>query len=335
MEETGTIPRTSEYSINCQKFTSASCAWRDIGVANALMVDDDVEVGREVNFNAISSEYGGDLLEWKKGEEKDNYDKKDVEEKVKSEEEEVQEYVYPILPMEKSKNGDVKVDDVVEEEDSEQPTVVTMVVAEVAKIDIVFFNQEEVVGKTYQASVDQTTTVSIEEQTLEVEKTEDEASQTKESKEEVEQNKEEVFEGKDDDDGNLQNKPDPEQLVLMESEVDVTSKKRHVLTAEENNESAFKMACRMNQLHAHLHEVLPGVLLESFIQRPISQDEKSQVDQVWSLRKDESTPEAKKGNKSTYMMIGEEPIFLNALCTLYPNQWLENEVIDAYIKALI
>ncbi|KAF6151073.1 hypothetical protein GIB67_042408 [Kingdonia uniflora] len=31
-------------------------------VANAFMVDDDVEVGREVDFNAISSEYGGDLL---------------------------------------------------------------------------------------------------------------------------------------------------------------------------------------------------------------------------------------------------------------------------------
>ncbi|KAF6150795.1 hypothetical protein GIB67_020878 [Kingdonia uniflora] len=216
-----------------------------------------------------------------------------------------------------------------------------MVVAEVAKTDIVFFNQEEVV-----ASADQTTVVSVEEQTLEVEKTEDEVSQTKESKEEVEQNKDEVFEGKDDDDGNSQNKPDPEQvikqmtvdqtnLVLIKLEVDVTSKKRHALTEEENNESAIKMACRINQLHAHLDELLPGVLLESFIQKPISQDEKSQVDQVWSLRKDESTPEAKKGNRSTYMMIGEELICLNALYTLYPNQWLDNEVIDVYIKALI
>ncbi|KAF6167510.1 hypothetical protein GIB67_031711 [Kingdonia uniflora] len=208
-----------------------------LDVANAVMVDDDVKVGREVNFNAISSEYGGDLLEWKKGEEKDNDDKKDVEEKVKPEEEEVQE-------MEESKNGDEKVDDVTEEEDSEQPTVVvyyiekidaqpdneTMVVAEVAKTDIVFFNQEEVVGETYQ---------------------------TKESKEEVEQN--------------------INELVLIESEVDITSKKRHALTEEENNESTFKMACRMNQLHVHLDELLPGVLLESFIQRPISQDEKSQV----------------------------------------------------------
>ncbi|KAF6139542.1 hypothetical protein GIB67_015499 [Kingdonia uniflora] len=169
-------------------------------VANALMVDDDVEVGREVNFNTISSEYGGDLLDLKKGEEKDNYNKKNVKEKVKSKEEEVQE---------------------------------TMVVAEVAKADIVFFNQKEVVGEAYQASADQTTAVFVEEQTLEVNKTEDEASQTKESKEEM-------FEGKDDDDGNLQNKPDPEQvikqmavdqtnLVLMESEVDVTLKKRSLM----------------------------------------------------------------------------------------------------------
>ncbi|KAF6144182.1 hypothetical protein GIB67_004855 [Kingdonia uniflora] len=230
-------------------------------VANALMVNDDVEVGREVNFNTISSEYGSDLLEWKKGEENDNDDKKDVEEKVKSEEDKIEE----------SKNGDEKfdgdekVDDVAEEKDSEQPTVVTMVVAEIAKTDIVFFNQEEVVGETYHASADQTTVVFVEEQTLEVEKTEDKASQTKESKEEVEQNKEKVFEGKDDNDGNSQNKPNPEQLVLMESEVDVTSKKRHALIEEENNESAFKMACRMNQLHAHLDELLPGVLLESFI----------------------------------------------------------------------
>ncbi|KAF6172776.1 hypothetical protein GIB67_002506 [Kingdonia uniflora] len=108
-------------------------------VANALMVDDDVEVGREENFNAISSDYGADLLKWKKGEEKNNDDKKDVEEKVKSEEEE----------MEESKNGDEKVDDVADKEYSEQPTVVTMVVAEVARTDIVFFNQVEVVGKTY------------------------------------------------------------------------------------------------------------------------------------------------------------------------------------------
>ncbi|KAF6171084.1 hypothetical protein GIB67_010952, partial [Kingdonia uniflora] len=138
------------------------------------------------------------------------------------------------------------------------------------------------------ASADQTTIVSVEEQTLEVEKTEDEASpasagqttvifvveqtikvvQTEvvisyqeedvdeashvtyhlitESKEEEEQNKEEVFEGKDDDDGNLHNKPDHEQLILMESEVDITLKKRHALTEEEINERAIKMVCQIN-----------------------------------------------------------------------------------------
>ncbi|KAF6137526.1 hypothetical protein GIB67_031805 [Kingdonia uniflora] len=244
-------------------------------VVNNLMVDDDVEVKREVNFKAISSEYGGDLLESKKDDEKENDEKKDVEVKVTSEEEQPQ----------------------------------TMVVAEVVKTDIVFFNQEEVVGEAYQASVDQTTVVSVVEQTLEVKKTEDEASrasidqttvvsveekiievaQTEEvishqeedvgeasqSKEEVEQNKEEVVEGKDDNDGNSQNKPDPEQ------------------------------------------------------------DKKNQVDQVWPLRKDELSPEAKKDNRSTYMRIGEETVCLNAIYTLYPNQWLDSEVIDVYIKILI
>ncbi|KAF6176076.1 hypothetical protein GIB67_000170, partial [Kingdonia uniflora] len=267
-------------------------------VVKDLMVDDDVEVGREVNFKVISSDYV------EEGNEKDDDDKKDVEEKVKSEEEQPQ---------------------VAEEEDSEPLTVVTMVVAEVqamrvaevTKTDIVFFNQDEVVGEVYQfiylqASADQTTVVCIKEKTIEVEKIEDEASQVtylffadqttivsveeqtievaqtevvisnqeedldeaSQSKEEVEQNKEEVVEGKDDDDGNSQNKPDPKQLVLMESEVDVILKKRHALTEDEINERAFKMACRMNQLHAHLDEPLPRVLLESFIQRPISQDEK-------------------------------------------------------------
>ncbi|KAF6146565.1 hypothetical protein GIB67_008851 [Kingdonia uniflora] len=295
-----------------------------------LMVDDDAEV----NLEAISSEYGGDLLKRKKGDEKDNNDKKDVKENAKSEEEQPQ---------------------VVEEEDSEPPT--TMVVVEVAKIDIVFFNQVEIVGEAYQsiylhASADQKIVVSVEEQTLEVEKTEDEASQasadqttavyvneqtievaqtdvvishqeedagkasqSKLSKEEVEQNKEEVVEGKDDDDGNLQNKPNPEQVIkemvvdqtnlgLMESEVDITLKKRHALTEDEINERTFIMAYRMNQMHAHLDELHPGVLLESFTQRTISQDEKNQVDQVRSLGKDKLSPEAKKNNRSTYMMIG-------------------------------
>ncbi|KAF6135450.1 hypothetical protein GIB67_015303 [Kingdonia uniflora] len=151
-------------------------------VANALMVNDDVEVGREENFNALSFEYGGELLKWKKGEEKDNDDKENVEEKVKSVEVEVQE-------MEESKNsdekvdGDEKVDDVTEEEDSEQPTVV------------VYYTEKKDVQHDNEASADQITVVSVEEQTLEVEKIEDKASQTKESKEDVEQNKKEAFEG--------------------------------------------------------------------------------------------------------------------------------------------
>ncbi|KAF6135379.1 hypothetical protein GIB67_027253 [Kingdonia uniflora] len=61
----------------------------------------------------------------------------------------------------------------------------------------------------------------------------------------------------------------------MELEVDVTLKMRYALTEDEINERTFIMACRMNQLHAHLDKLLSGVLLESFIQRPISQDEKN------------------------------------------------------------
>ncbi|KAF6163800.1 hypothetical protein GIB67_016140 [Kingdonia uniflora] len=248
-------------------------------VVKYLMVDDDVEV----NLEAISSEYGGGFLKWKKGDENDNDDKKDVEDNVKSEEEQPQ---------------------VAEEEDSKPQT---MVVAEVAKTDIVFFNQEEVVGKVYQASTDQTNVVSVKEQIVEVKKVKDEACQASEDQiivvsteeqtievtetdvvishqeEDVGEaslyiylkSKEEVVEGKDDDDGNLQNKPDPEQLVLMESKVDVTLKKKYALTEDEINERAFIMACQINQFHAHLDELLPGVLLESFIQRPISLDEKN------------------------------------------------------------
>ncbi|KAF6163515.1 hypothetical protein GIB67_002520, partial [Kingdonia uniflora] len=191
---------------------------------NDLMVDDDVEVGREVNFKAISSEYSGDLLEWKKGDEKDSNEKNDVEEKVKFEEEQPQ---------------------VAEEEDSEPPTVVvyynnkkyeTMVVAEVAKTDIVFFNQEEVVGEASQASVNQTTIIYVEEQTLE-------ASVDQTTTVSVEEQTIVVAQA--------------EELILMELKVDVTLKKRHALTDEEINERAFKMTCQMNQLHAHLDELLP------------------------------------------------------------------------------
>ncbi|KAF6156934.1 hypothetical protein GIB67_039695, partial [Kingdonia uniflora] len=89
----------------------------------------------------------------------------------------------------------------------------TMMVAEVAKIDIVFFNQEKVAGEDYHAIAYQITVISVGEQTMKVAKTEvvishqeedvDEASQTKESKEEVKQIKEEVVEGNNDDNRNL------------------------------------------------------------------------------------------------------------------------------------
>ncbi|KAF6154479.1 hypothetical protein GIB67_028371 [Kingdonia uniflora] len=86
---------------------------------------------------------------------------------------------------------------------------------------------EKIKDEASQAIADQTTVVYIEEQTIEVAQTDiviphqeedvGEASQSKEeveqNKEEVEQNKEEVIKGKDDDDGNSQNKPDPESLM--------------------------------------------------------------------------------------------------------------------------
>ncbi|KAF6148039.1 hypothetical protein GIB67_024214 [Kingdonia uniflora] len=154
-------------------------------VVKDLMADDVIEVGMEVNLEVISSEYGSGLLEWKKGgkkddeDEKNDDDEKDVEEKVKSVEEDQPQVAKKEEVQEK--NGDEKVDDVekddeekakfeeeqpqlAEEEDSEQQTVVvyyngkkdvqhaneTMVVTDVAKTDIVFFNQEEVIGEAYQ-----------------------------------------------------------------------------------------------------------------------------------------------------------------------------------------
>ncbi|KAF6139568.1 hypothetical protein GIB67_015525 [Kingdonia uniflora] len=75
------------------------------------MVDDEVEVEIKVNLEVISSEYGGDRLEWKKGDEKDDkYDEKDGEKKAKSVEEE-----QPQVAEEK---------EVQEIKDSEQQTVV-------------------------------------------------------------------------------------------------------------------------------------------------------------------------------------------------------------------
>ncbi|KAF6167887.1 hypothetical protein GIB67_027665 [Kingdonia uniflora] len=179
------FPEVDEFQLTAKNLLQQVAPGEGLEVVKDLVVDDDVEVEMEVNFKTISSEYGGDLLEGKKGDKKYD-DKKDVEEKVKSEEEQPQ---------------------VAGEEDSKPPTIVVyyngkkmynmpmrylqkkrihnlkllifvqiMGVAEVAKTDIVSFNQEELVGEAYQASADQTTIVSVEEQTMEVEKTEDEAS---------------------------------------------------------------------------------------------------------------------------------------------------------------
>ncbi|KAF6158445.1 hypothetical protein GIB67_022042 [Kingdonia uniflora] len=42
-----------------------------------------------------------------------------------------------------------------------------------------------------------------------------------------------------------------------------------------------------------------------------------------------------KDNTTTYRRIGEEIVCINTFYTLYLKQWLDNEVIDVYSKALI
>ncbi|KAF6134319.1 hypothetical protein GIB67_005711 [Kingdonia uniflora] len=113
------------------------------------MLDDKIKVRREVNLEAISSEYGGGLIEWKNGDEKVNVVEKDGED---SKQQTVVVYY----------NGKKDV----------QHGNETMVVEEVVKTDILFLNQEEGIGKAYQASADQITVASVEEQTMEVTKTE-------------------------------------------------------------------------------------------------------------------------------------------------------------------
>ncbi|KAF6149117.1 hypothetical protein GIB67_000895 [Kingdonia uniflora] len=120
-------------------------------VVKDLMVDDDVEVGREVNLKATSSEYGGDLLEWKKC-------KIDGEEKAEDDKEQPQ----------------VADEEKVQEASTDQTTVVYVEeqIMEVAK------TEDEASQSVYlQASAEQTAAISVEEQTTEVAKTEDEASQ--------------------------------------------------------------------------------------------------------------------------------------------------------------
>ncbi|KAF6162912.1 hypothetical protein GIB67_021061 [Kingdonia uniflora] len=185
-------------------------------VVKDLMVDDKVEVEREVNLEAISPEYGSDRLE-----------EEDIDEANL-----VTYHLFAAI--------------------IEQITVVsieeqTMDVAEVVKTKVVFSYQEKDVDEANQTSVDQTTSLSVEEHS-----------------------EEEVVEGKDDCDGTSQKK-----------------------------------------------------------------DEKNQIGKIWSLRKDEFSLKAKDYNTSTYRRIGEETVCLNAFYILHPNQWLDNEVINVYINALI
>ncbi|KAF6135999.1 hypothetical protein GIB67_006891 [Kingdonia uniflora] len=188
------------------------------------------------------------VVKWKKGDEKDDEDEKDDDDEKDGEE--------------KDKFVEEEQPQVAEEEEVQE----TMEVAEVTKIEVVFFSQEKDVDEAYQTSVDQTTAVSVEEQSK-------------------------------------------EELVLMESEVYTTLKKRHKLTDEDITERSTKFAIQMNLLHGHLEKLIPGVLFESFIERPISQDEKNQVSHVWSMRKDKLSPEAKVIN-----------VYIKALIKYYDSQ---------------
>ncbi|KAF6159997.1 hypothetical protein GIB67_033081 [Kingdonia uniflora] len=203
------FPEVDEFQSTVENLLQQVTLGEGLEVVKDLVVDDDVEVGMEVNLEAILSKYGGGLLEvspGKKGDKKDDEDEKDVEEKVKSAEEEKPQ-VAKDEKIEESKNGDEKVDDVekdgeekeseeeqsqvAKEEESEQPTVV------------VYYNGNKDVQH------DNKTKESKEEvEQSKEEEDADEASQsvylqTKENKKEVEQSKEDVVKGKDDDDENL------------------------------------------------------------------------------------------------------------------------------------
>ncbi|KAF6140213.1 hypothetical protein GIB67_000261 [Kingdonia uniflora] len=148
-------------------------------VVKDLMVNNDVEVGMEVNLEAISPEYGGGLLEWKKSDKKDDEDEKDdddeidVEEKVKSVEEEQPQVV---KKKEVQENGDEKVDDV--EKDGDEKAKSEEEQPQVAKED----NLEQLTIMTKK---------SIKE--VEQSKDEEDVDKTKESKKEVERSKDKVI----------------------------------------------------------------------------------------------------------------------------------------------
>ncbi|KAF6141642.1 hypothetical protein GIB67_001194 [Kingdonia uniflora] len=88
------FPELDEFQSTVENLLRQVTPEEGLGVVKDLIVDDDVEVGMEVNLEVIWSEYGGGLLEissWKKGDKKDDEDdndEKDVKEKVKFAEEE-------------------------------------------------------------------------------------------------------------------------------------------------------------------------------------------------------------------------------------------------------
>ncbi|KAF6172658.1 hypothetical protein GIB67_041981 [Kingdonia uniflora] len=174
----------------------------------------------------------------------------------------------------------------------------------VAKADIVFFDLEEVVGEAYQASVDQTIVVSVEEQTMEVAKTEEEVGQA--SAEQaivvfVEEQTTKVI--KTEDEAN--------QSVYLRTK---DSKEEVEQSKEENVDEASQTKESKEEVEQSKDEVIEGKDDDDGNSQnkpdPV-QDEKNHVNQVWSLRKDKLSPEAKKDNKSTYRRIGKETVCLN------------------------
>ncbi|KAF6147270.1 hypothetical protein GIB67_013091 [Kingdonia uniflora] len=175
------------------------------------------------------------------------------------------------------------------------------------KIDDVEKDGEDSEQQTVVASADQATAISVEEQTIEVTKSEDEASQVtyhffagadQATAISIEEQTIEVA------------KTEDEASQTKESKKEAEQSKEEVVKGKDDDDENLQKKTRLC-------------------------DEKNWVDQVWSLRKDKLSPEAMKDNRSTYKRIDEEIVCLNALYTLHPKEWLDNEVIDVYIKALI
>ncbi|KAF6151520.1 hypothetical protein GIB67_016332 [Kingdonia uniflora] len=80
------FPKVDEFQSTAKNLLQQVVPGEGLEVVRDLVVDDDAEVGMEVNLEVISSEYDGGLLEWKKGDKKDNEDEKEVEEKESREE---------------------------------------------------------------------------------------------------------------------------------------------------------------------------------------------------------------------------------------------------------